>query len=212
MPKPIFIHESITSCRRLSSPANALKNLSFLCEDGKALHRSLGGTGRVVATCKMSIFLVLRTDMHRLCKRFRKSLLGTKIKSLPSVLILPCFFMFFKRYWWLLLKDSNLSLILFGVLDTSVFRVQMWRSGTTYFLESGSPTECPIGIVSLSEHLLGGRIFVWVFVLHLSSQDYCYSSLRWFVGELELWISPKLTFEEKVVIEEFPLVLLLRNV
>lgn len=133
MPKPIFIHESITSCRRLSSPASALKNLSFLCEDGKALQRSLGGTRGVVATCKMSIFLVLRTDMHRLCKRFRKSLLGTKIKSLPSVLILPCFFMFFKQYWWLLLKDSNLSLILFGVLDTSVFRVQMWRSGTTYF-------------------------------------------------------------------------------
>lgn len=183
----IFIQESITNCRRLSSTANALKNLSSLCEDGKALQRSLGRTRRIVATCKMSIFLVFRTGMHRLCSRFRKSLLGTKIKTLPSVFILPSFFISFKQYWWLLLRDSNLSLILFGALSSSVFRVQVWMSGTTYLLESAGPTECPIGIVSLPEHHLAGRIFVWAFSLCLSSQD-CYCSLRLFVGELKLWL------------------------
>lgn len=51
----VFIHQSTTNCTRLSSPASALKNLSSLCEDGKALQRSLGGTKRVVATCKNNI-------------------------------------------------------------------------------------------------------------------------------------------------------------
>lgn len=36
-------------------PSQCFEEFEFFCEDGKALQRSLEGTKRVVATCKMSI-------------------------------------------------------------------------------------------------------------------------------------------------------------
>lgn len=145
-------------------PSQALKNLSSLCEDGKALQRSLGGTRRVVATCKMSVFFVLRTDTHRLWSRFRKSLLATKIKSMPSILILLSFFLPFKQYWWLLLRDANLSLTLFGVLG-SLWGANVEVRKNVFAGECRSYRMPYWNCLSQSISLQGG------FSLHLSSQE-----------------------------------------